>query len=152
MGSMRNVARVGGVKRRGGGGEGEIPDPFRRLLRKLWVMVAWLPRLFMGSFRFGRRSVGLQLPPKYLATYTCTPRAVILLSSKASAASEKVKLCKFVVKWKRGGEEKKGDGPRSPQLCRSRQRALDFLWLKRKIRDCSQSIKLEKKLLSQLPG
>lgn len=54
---MRNVARVGGVKRRGGGGEGEIPYPIRRLLRRLWpwVVVAWVPRLFLSGLRFRPR-------------------------------------------------------------------------------------------------
>jgi len=94
-GSMRDVARVEGAKRLGG----EIHYPFRRLLRRLWVMVAWLPRLFMGSFRFR---------PKYLATNTRTP----LLSSKKKKEARqaiKVKLCKVLVKWKRDEVKRKRD-------------------------------------------
>ena len=86
----------------------------------------------------GRRRVFILLLlarfPRRLILYRL--RAILEPILEPSAVSGKVKLCKLMVK--RRGDW--GFRPRSSRLRRSLlTRALNLLWLKSKIRDCSQS-------------
>lgn len=82
--------------RSGGGREGEIPDPFRRLLRKLWVMVAWLPRLFKGSFRFGPKICRPAADTKvscHIHVYTTSSHPSFFKGQRGERKSKIMQIC-----------------------------------------------------------